>query len=321
MSDRQGKEREGEQRRAGVREPGCGRERGHGDVSDLGVKKKVYLALEDPSHATGLARGAGIALIVLIVTNALLVGASDPSVPGDVRSFARVFGLASTVVFGLEYVCRIWVADLSHPELAPTRARVRYVCSAMGLVDVLAFAPMVFVLLAPESEALAEAVRVIRLVRLIKLSHYMRGLATISRVIAKHRHEIVASFMVLALMCIAASVLMYEAEHAAQPEKFDSVLTGLYWAMTTMTSTGYGDLVPITPAGRLVGFATMALSVAVVAIPAGIFSAGFVAEFRRGDSGSSLAHADDVRSGGVQSAADADTAEVLGTNEKGSSDE
>ena len=100
---------------------------------------------------------------------------------------------------------------------------------------------------------------------------------------AKRRQEIVAAFTVLGLLTVTASVLMFEVEHPVQPDKFDSVLTGMYWAMTTITSTGYGDLVPLTAAGRLVGFLTMLLSIGVVAIPAGIFSAGFVAEFRAQD--------------------------------------
>ena len=89
--------------------------------------------------------------------------------------------------------------------------------------------------------------------------------------------------MVLALLTVTASVLMFQVENPVQPERFDSVFTGMYWAMTTITSTGYGDLVPITPIGRFIGFCTMVLSIAVVAIPAGIFSAGFVAQFREDD--------------------------------------
>lgn len=111
----------------------------------------------------------------------------------------------------------------------------------------------------------------------------MRGLHSIGQVFVKRRQEIIAAFMVLALLAVASSVLMYEAEHAAQPEVFDNVLTGLYWAVTTMTSTGYGDVVPITPLGRLIGFVVMVISIAVVAIPAGIFSAGFIEEFRSED--------------------------------------
>lgn len=108
----------------------------------------------------------------------------------------------------------------------------------------------------------------------------MRGLRTIGRVISKHYHEIVASFLVIAMLVVVASVVMYEIEHPAQPDKFNNLLSGIYWAVTTVTSTGYGDLVPITPAGRIVGSVIMFLSVALVAIPGGIFSAGFVAEFQ-----------------------------------------
>ena len=135
-------------------------------------------------------------------------------------------------------------------------------------------------LFVPMTPALRDVVSIIRLIRLIKISRYMRGLRTIGIVLSNRRSEIIASIMVLGLLTISASVLMYEAEHTAQPEAFDSVLTGIYWAMTTITTTGYGDLVPITALGRIIGFVVMVLSIAVVAIPAGIFSAGFVEEFR-----------------------------------------
>lgn len=132
----------------------------------------------------------------------------------------------------------------------------------------------------PVTPALQNVISVVRLVRLIKISRYMRGLRTIGRVISKHYHEIVASFLVIAMLVVVASVVMYEIEHPAQPDKFNNLLSGIYWAVTTVTSTGYGDLVPITPAGRIVGSVIMFLSVALVAIPGGIFSAGFVAEFQ-----------------------------------------
>ena len=114
--------------------------------------------------------------------------------------------------------------------------------------------------------------------------------------------------MVLALLTVTASVLMYEIEHPVQPEKFDSVFTGMYWAMTTITTTGYGDLVPVTAAGRLVGFCTMLLSIGVVAIPAGIFSAGFVSEFRAQDTRDRL-DADALQGGFDERAAEGRPAE------------
>lgn len=246
-------------------------------------KQRVYLCLEDPLSAGLAGKAVGLALVALIVLNALLVGTTGVDLDARAATVLYGFSLLSTAVFGVEYCCRVWVADLAHPELSPARARVRYVFSLMGIVDLLAFLPALAMLFLPMSRAVVDAVRIVRLVRLIKISRYMRGLRVISRVFSKRRHEIVAAFMVLALVAIASSVLMYQVEHAVQPEVFDSVLTGLYWAVTTMTSTGYGDVVPVTTAGRLIGIATMVVSIGVVAIPAGIFSAGFIEEFRERD--------------------------------------
>ena len=201
------------------------------------LKRRVYASLEDPLRARPLGKALGITLIVLIVANALLVGVPDRDQAGRFGALFIGFSALSTLVFAIEYACRIWIADLVYPHLAPARARLRYIFSLMGIVDFLSFFPALFLFFLPASAAVNDAIRIIRLVRLIKISRYMRGLRSISQVFVKRRQEIIAAFMVLALLAIASSVLMYEAEHAAQPEVFDSVWTGLYWAITTMTTT------------------------------------------------------------------------------------
>lgn len=243
-------------------------------------KQQTYLALEDPLAAGRAGRACGIVLMALIVLNAFLLNSYSASLGPLPRTALGIFGILSTVAFAIEYLCRIWTADLLYPELPTYRARMRYALSLMGLIDLLAFLPSIIMWFFPASAALSDAVRIVRLVRLMKISRYMRGLRTIGLVFRKRRHEIIAAFMVLALLTIASSVLMYEAEHAVQPEAFDSVFTGIYWAMTTITTTGYGDLVPITPLGRFIGFATMVLAIGAIAVPSGIFSAGFVEAFR-----------------------------------------
>lgn len=248
------------------------------------IKRQAYCAVEDVRRARGASRVLGIALIVLVVSNALVV-LIEPQIKlytAAVLAYA-LFSLLSSACFAVEYAVRLWVADFVYPDRPPARARLRYALSPMGIIDLLAFLPGILVFIVPLSPLALNGVRILRLVRLFKLSRYMRGLKSIERVFRKRRGEIVAAFTVLGLLAVTASVLMYEAEHPVQPDKFDSVLTGMYWAMTTITSTGYGDLVPVTAMGRLVGFATMVLSIGVVAIPAGIFSAGFVAEFRAQD--------------------------------------
>lgn len=245
------------------------------------LKESAYYASENPLRGGPIARFFGFALFALIVINALLVFVeAEPNISEAAKAVFALVASISTICFGLEYFIRLWIADLVYPQLSPIKARLRYAFSLIGLIDFLAFAPGILGFFVPLSTQVLNSARIIRLIRLMKLSRYMRGLQSIGRVFNKRRHEIVAAFIVLALLTITASVLMYALENPAQPDKFDSVFSGMYWAMTTITTTGYGDMVPITAAGRFVGFVTMVLAIGAVAIPAGIFSAGFVAEFQ-----------------------------------------
>ncbi|NGM17003.1 ion transporter [Eggerthellaceae bacterium zg-893] len=244
-------------------------------------KRQTFFALEDMRCACPLARVVGIGLFVLIVANAAVAfvwvdDGANPFASSLVAWFYRV----STVCFFAEYLARLWTADVLYSSLSPGRARLRYALSFMGVIDLLAFLPNVVSWFVPLTDALKCSVNLLRLVRLVKVSRYMRGLETICRVVSKRRHEIVASVMVLLLLVVVTSVLMYEVEHDAQPDVFDTMLTGVYWSVTTVTGTGFGDIAPITAPGRLLGSIIMVLSVGIVAIPGGILSAGFVAEFQ-----------------------------------------
>lgn len=246
------------------------------------LKRAVHLALNEPARAERAGKAVAAALGVLIVVNALLIFVVfDGTIDEFTHQGLFLFDAASTVVFTVEYLCRIWTADALYPASSPLRARLRYIVSPMGIVDLLAVAPFVAVLVGVIPYQTINSFRVLRVMRLIKVSRYMRGLTAIANVLKSRRNEIVASFTVLFVLAITASALMYQVENPVQPDKFDSVLTGMYWAITTITSTGYGDLVPHTPLGRLIGFAVMVLSIALVAIPGGIFTAGFIEEMRR----------------------------------------
>lgn len=250
------------------------------------LKRQVYFAVEDVRRAGPVARVFGVALFLLIVLNAGLALLDSPSqITTGLVGALLILAVVSSALFGLEYAARLWIADLVYPKSSPAKARLRYVLSPMGIIDLLAFLPGLLMLVFPVSSLALDADRLVRLVRLIKLSRYMRGVHSIIRVFRKRRSEIIASFMVMGLLTIISSMLMFRVEHPAQPDKFTDPFTGLYWAVTTVTATGYGDLVPITVPGRVIGMLTMILSIGIVAIPAGIFSAGFVTEFRKQDRG------------------------------------
>ncbi len=245
------------------------------------LKRQTFYALENVRRGNVAAKVIGIALFALIVANALIIFLSvqpglDPVPTGPLSVFYKV----SAVCFCVEYVARIWIADLAFGDCTRAQARWRYIRSPLGIIDLLSFAPNVISWFVPVTPALISAIGVMRLVRLVKVTRYMRGFRTIGRVIKKHYHEIVAAFLVILLLIVVASVVMYEIEHPVQPQAFSDLLAGVWWAVETVTGTGYGDIVPITPLGRICGSVIMLLGLALVAIPGGIFSAGFVAEYQ-----------------------------------------
>lgn len=253
-------------------------------LSSSEFKRQTFYALENIRRGNALAKVGGCLLFVLIVTNAALVFVSaqsglDPLSENIVNSIF-VF---STICFFIEYLARIWIADLAFGDCTRLQARFKYVFSPLGIIDLLSFAPSMVSWFLPVTPALINAIGVLRLIRLVKVTRYMRGFRTIGRVLRKHYREIVAAFLVIVLLIIVASVVMYEVEHEAQPEAFDSLFQGVWWAVETVTGTGYGDIVPITTLGKAVGMVIMLLALALVAIPGGIFSAGFVAEYQNAD--------------------------------------
>ncbi len=244
-------------------------------------KRQTFYALENPNKGSTVSKIVGYALFALILANAVAILFSvEPDINIVENRIIDLFYKFSTACFAIEYCFRIWISDLAFGNCSPARARLKYILSPMGLIDLFSFAPSILSWFLPVTPALIHAIGVVRLVRLAKVTRYMRGFRTIGRVIKKHYREIVAAFLVIILLIIASSVVMFEVENPAQPEKFNNLLDGIWWAIETVTGTGYGDIAPITPIGRVIGSIIMLLALALVAIPGGIFSAGFVAEYQ-----------------------------------------
>lgn len=244
-------------------------------------KRQVFYALENMAQGKIVTKIVGGFLFLLIVANAVLVFLSaQPDLEPFTASILRAFFVFSAVCFFIEYICRVWIADLAFGDCTPARARMKYIFSFMGIIDFLSFAPSMISWFLPINSTIIHVVNLLRLIRLLKVTRYMRGFRTMGRVLEKHKQEIVASFLVIILLALVASLIMYEVEHEAQPEKFNDLFAGIWFAVQTVTSTGYGDIVPITPIGQACGMVIMILSLGLIAIPGGIFSAGFVAEFQ-----------------------------------------
>lgn len=180
----------------------------------------------------------------------------------------------SIAVFTLEYGLRIWSAPQRPGERRHTwRARRSYMLSFHGLIDLFATAPFYLQLLFPGLDL--RMLRVFRLVRVLKLSHYSSAIEDLLEAIYQERKSFVAALYLLLLAVLLSSSLMYFAEHEAQPDKFSSIPATMYWSLITLTTVGYGDLSPVTWVGQIIAPVTAFLGVCTVALLTGIVASAF----------------------------------------------
>jgi voltage-gated potassium channel len=113
------------------------------------------------------------------------------------------------------------------------------------------------------------------LFRMFKIARYMRAMELFKRVLKERKEQLTLSFIFILFVLIIISFFMYFAEHEAQPDKFGSIPQAMWWGIATLTTVGYGDVVPITPLGKVLGGFIALTGVAILALPTGILSSGF----------------------------------------------
>ena len=196
--------------------------------------------------------------------------------------------------FAVDYCLRLWTAPFSRPNLSPGRATWKYFISFTGLVDLLSFLPYYLPVFFPAGTAVFRLFRVVRIFRLFQINAYYDSLNVITEVIASKRQQLVSSVFIILVLMVASSLAMYSVEHTAQPEVFSNAFSGIWWAVSTLLTVGYGDIYPITNLGKILSICITFLGVGMVAIPTGIISAGFVDQYSRLKKISEYAREEDV---------------------------
>jgi len=225
----------------------------------------------------GLARLINIIIMLLIaVTVAIVFVETIPQVRDDYITWFLWFEYFSIALFSIEYLARLWSAAEIDPE-QPWRSRWRYATSPLAIVDLLAVAPFYLGLFIQLD---TRYLRVIRLLRILKLTRYSRSLTTLLQVLKNEFPGIISALAILLILIVFASAGIYLVEREAQPEAFGSIPQAMWWATITLTTVGYGDVVPITAAGKVLGIAITILGVGFAALPAGIIASGFTIEMQ-----------------------------------------
>ena len=233
---------------------------------------------ETPPGAAMVVKAVLLATIVLSVVATVL-----ETVEALAARHAGLFGaieLLVVAVFGLEYALRLWAAPRGEPASGPWRARLHYAASAFGIIDLLAILPLLlglFLAVPPDW------LRVLRLLRLLKLGRYAPALPLFAAVIRNEGRSLLAALMVMTVLLVFNSGVMFALERTVQPQVFASLPHAMWWTIVTMATVGYGDIVPVTPLGKLFGGFVMILGIAMFAVPAGILATGFAVELRKRD--------------------------------------
>ena len=196
--------------------------------------------------------------------------------------------------FAVDYCLRVWASPFLYPTMPELRALKKYVFSFSGIIDLLSFLPYYLPVFFPAGAAVFRMFRVIRIFRLFQINAYYDSLNVISEVISSKRQQLFSSVFIILVLMTASSLCMYSLEHEAQPEVFSNAFSGIWWAVSTLLTVGYGDIYPVTDMGKLVSIGITFLGVGMVAIPTGIISAGFVDQYSRMKRMSEYAQEEDV---------------------------
>ena len=240
------------------------------------TQRRIFEILEKGQVGDRLSLRCDLFLSILIVVNLIAVCLETiDSLFLEYKTIFLAVELVSVSIFSIEYVLRIWSRPSAPDEYGKTATSKRfgYIFSFTGIIDLLAILPSILPLLLGGVDL--RWLRILRLMRLLKFSHYSSALEDLFSAVQHERRSFAATLYLLILAILISSSLIYVFEQNVQPEHFGSIPDAMWWTVVTLTTVGYGDIVPMTVVGKLVATLTALMGVCVVALLTGIVATGF----------------------------------------------
>ena len=183
-----------------------------------------------------------------------------PDLSPSTREFLRLIEVITVVIFSLEYVLRLVAAEKVF----------KFAFSFFGLIDLAAILPF-YIATGLDLRAI-RVFRLLRVLRILKLLKYNQAISRLHRALVIAKEELILFGIVAGILLYLSAVGIYYFENGAQPDQFKSVFHSLWWAVTTLTTVGYGDMYPITAGGRLFTFFVLMIGLGIVAVPTGLIA-------------------------------------------------
>lgn len=265
------------------------------DAAQRTIRQRTYLLLRAGNPTPAAIWTRSFIAIVIVLNVIAVVLESHESFYSLHREALGLFEIASVFLFTVEYGLRIW-SSAEDPQFAganPWHARWKYLRSGMGIVDLLAIAPFYLGFIFTLD---LRQLRAFRLLRLLKLSRSFASLSVFTYVFRSQIPNLIAAALVILILLILSSSLMYVVESGAGATlgtqhtqsdavtadgQFDDITQAMWWSVVTLTTVGYGDVIPVTPLGKLLSGFIMLLGIGLVALPAAILGGKFADELGR----------------------------------------
>lgn len=192
--------------------------------------------------------------------------------------FIEIF---TVIIFTLDYISRIFIADIAYPKRSKINSRLKYIFSIFGIIDLLSILPFYLPIIFRFDLRILRILRLVRIFRIFKLQQYNKSITLIGKAIKNKKEELIVTSFVALIILLLSAYLMFQIENQAQPEKFNSIFSSFWWALATLTTIGYGDIYPVTGWGQLLAAVTAIFGIGLIAIPTGIISMGFLEELSK----------------------------------------
>lgn len=251
----------------------------------ISLKQKTHAILfGEPSNSKAARLFNYIFVFSIFISILVLILESVADIAARYSTELQFAEFFFTVLFTGEYFLRAWSYGVTPLASSVGNTKVKqggphYIFSFHGIVDFLATAPFYFQMIFPGLDL--RFLRVIRMLRVLKLSHYNSALEDLYMAFYDERNSIVSALYILAIAILITSCCAYYAEAGVQPEKFGSIPDAIWWSIITLTTVGYGDVSPITPLGKVIGVFTAFAGVCTVAVLTGIVAASFANQLAR----------------------------------------
>jgi len=251
-------------------------------ATDSSFRSRAHAILKYSDNGRGGRRWRSFHFVVLGAGLLAVTLSSVDNLPDLLdRSLSLVIALVAGV-FLAEYGVRLWSAPEApaYSGLSERHARLRWACSISGLIGLLAIVPA-FAITTRTVKTDSDFAAIFCLLWILKLSVHAPAMGTLGRVIANERATLASVLIIFVIVLVTAATATHFFERTGQPEQFGSIPAALWWAVVTLTTTGYGDVVPHTVGGKMIGSVVMVSGILVLALMTGILATGFSEEERR----------------------------------------